>query len=61
MRKNFNVLVTGHWNRLPREVVGSPSLEMFKAHLNLSCATYCRELHEQELDWMIPRGPFQPL
>jgi len=34
MKKNFFTLtVTEHWNRLPRGVVDSPSLEILKTHL----------------------------
>jgi len=34
MRKNFPLRVTEHWNRLPREVMESPSLEISKTRLD---------------------------
>ena len=30
--KLFTVRATDHWNRLPREIVESPPLEIFKIH-----------------------------
>ncbi|KFQ27332.1 hypothetical protein N331_11576, partial [Merops nubicus] len=33
-KKCFTVRVIKHWNRLPREAVDAPSLEVFKARLD---------------------------
>ena len=54
-KKSFTQRVVTHWNRLPKEVVDAPSLEAFKARLDVALGS---------LVWWLKFddhcGPFQP-
>ena len=64
MRKLFTQRVVTHWNTLPKEVVNAPSLEAFKARLDVALGSlvwWLVTLHVVgglKLDDQC--GPFQP-
>ena len=52
MRKNFFTLrVMEHWNRLPKEVVETPSLEIFKTHLDKVLCSLLQVILLQQWGW----------
>ena len=63
-KKFFTQRVVTHWNRFPREVVDAPSLEAFKARLDValgSLVKWLAILHiAEELKLDDHCGPFQP-
>ena len=65
IRRNFfTQRVVTHWNRLPKEVVDAPSLEAFRARLDValgSLVSWLATLHVVgELKHDDHYGPFQP-
>lgn len=57
----FAVRVPENWNRLLKEVVESPPLELFQSDLVMAQSTHLQEnLPEQGLDQLSSRGPFHP-
>ena len=61
-RKFFTQRVVTHWNRSPREVVDAPSLEAFKARLDVALGSLVRlaTLHIAGGLKLDHCGPFQP-
>ena len=53
-----------HWNRLPKDVVDAPSLEAFKARLDVSLGSLVCSLATLNIAGGLKRndhcGPFQP-
>ena len=45
MKKFFTRRVVMHWNRLPKEAVDAPSLETFKARLDVALVWWLATLH----------------
>ena len=64
IRKFFTHRVVTHWNRLPKEAVDAPSLQAFKARLNVALGSlvwWLATLHTAGgLKLNGHCGPFQP-
>ena len=62
-KKSFTVRVVRHWKRLPREVVGAPSLETTKVQVDgpqcYLIYLWVSLLTAGGLNWMTSKGPFQ--
>ena len=62
--KLFTQRVVKHWNRLPKEVVDTPSLEAFKARLDVTLGSLVLWLATLPMAGMLKLddhcGPFQP-
>jgi len=63
-RKFFTQRVVMHWNRLPKEVVDAPSLEAFKARLDVALGSLVWWLATLHIGGGLKLddhcGPFQP-
>ena len=63
-RKFFTQRVVTHWNRLLKEVVDAPSLEAFKARLDVALGSLVRWLATLHIAGGLKQGdhcdPFQP-
>lgn len=46
-------MIISHWNRLPKEVVEPPSLEVLKERLNTALSAMDRAIFSHRLDTMI--------
>ena len=63
-RKFFTQRVVKHWNRLPKEILDAPSLEEFRARLDVALGSLVQSLVILPMAWELKlddhHGPFQP-
>ena len=62
--RSFSLRVVTHWNRLPEEVVDAPSLDSFKARLDVALGSLVWRLASLHIAGGLKLndhyGPFQP-